>query len=69
MTQPSWTNRRRFMIITIGFCMLNIGYVLYKELDTEAARTVVSMAFTVIGTTVASYVFGAAWQDIKLGGK
>lgn len=62
----SWTVRRRFMFVIMAFCMGTIVYCLYMGEDTEVAQTAVSMAFLIIGTTVASYVFGAAWQDINM---
>lgn len=54
------------MIWTLTFCMLTISYVLWKNMDTESAQTAVNMAFVIIGSTVSSYIFGAAWQDISL---
>jgi len=62
----SWKIRRRFMFVIMAFCMGTIVYCLYAGEDTEVAQTAVSMAFLIIGTTVASYVFGAAWQDINM---
>lgn len=65
--QPgSWRIRRRFMFVIMAFCMGTICYCLWMGNDTEVAQTAVSMAFLIIGTTVASYVFGAAWQDINM---
>ena len=61
----TWRKRRAFMFVTIAFCMSSVVYVLWRGLDTGAAETAVSMSFVIIGTTVASYVFGAAWEDIK----
>lgn len=61
----TWKKRRAFMLVTVAFCMAVIVFVLWRDMDTGAAETAVSMAFVIIGTTVASYVFGAAWEDIK----
>lgn len=65
MVKDTWRIRRTFMLVTIGFCMGVIVFVLWRNMETGAAETAVSMAFLIIGTTVASYVFGAAWEDIK----
>jgi len=61
----NWKIRRRFMFVIIAFCMAVICYCLWHDTNTEVAQSAVSMAFVIIGTTVASYVFGAAWQDIN----
>ena len=62
-----WQMRRRFMVCVITFCMGVIIYVLATDTDSEAAQTAVSMGFAIIGTTMASYVFGATWQDVSIG--
>jgi cation transport ATPase len=59
----SWRNRRRFMWVVIIFCMSCVAWVLWKELTSSIADTVVSMAFAVIMGTMGSYVFGAVWDD------
>jgi len=61
----SWTVRRRFMFIVIAFCMGVVSYCLWQNLESRVAETAVMSAFFVIGTTIGSYVFGAAWQDIS----
>ena len=53
------------MFVIVAFCMGTIIYCLWNDSDTEVAQSAVSMAFVIIGTTIASYVFGAAWQDIS----
>ena len=67
-TQPkfSWKNRRRFLITVIAFCMSVISYVLHYNLQSAVAETAVTMAFLIIGTSLGSYVFGAAWQDVSI---
>lgn len=61
----SWKMRRRFMWIISGFCMWTITYILLKNLDTRVAETAVMSSFLCLGGIVGSYVFGAAWQDIR----
>lgn len=65
MNQDTWRMRRRFMIVAVAFCMGVIAYVLARDLQSSSAETAVNMAFIIIGTTVSSYVFGAAWEDIN----
>ena len=61
----SWRLRRNFMFATAVFCAMVITYVLWEGLDTRVAETAVTMAFVILGSTVSSYVFGAAWEDIN----
>lgn len=63
--KPSWKNRRRMMWSAVAFCMLCIAWVLYKNLDSGPAEAAITMGFLTIGGIIGSYVFGAAWQDIK----
>lgn len=63
VTPGTWTMRRRFMFVVIAFCMACISWVLYKNLTSEIAETVVTMSFSVITFTMGSYVFGAIWDD------
>lgn len=65
MKEDGWRFRRRFMIVTVAFCKAVIVYVLVSDLESASAETAVNMAFLIIGTTVSSYVFGAAWEDIN----
>ena len=67
MTQPhgNWVIRRRFMMIVIAFCMGVIVYTLHSGRDDRVAETALTMSFAIVGTTVGSYVFGAAWEKGK----
>lgn len=60
-----WSVRRRFMTVIVGFCMGVIMYILLRNMVGEVAETSITMAFTIIGSTMASYVFGATWEDIN----
>lgn len=62
--QFSWKLRRRFMFAVSGFCMLVIGYILFRNLDTGPADTAMTMAFFTLGGIVGTYVFGATWEDV-----
>ena len=51
------------MFAVAAFCAATVSYVLFKELDSKVAETVVSMAFLCLTGIVSSYVFGAVWDD------
>lgn len=59
----NWKIRRRFMFVTIAFCMATISYILHTKLDTSPAETAMFMAFSTIITTLGAYVFSATWED------
>lgn len=67
MTEPrgSWKNRRRVIFGTLLFCMLSVGYVLYKGEDLKIYETTITMSFILAGSVIGSYVFGATWDDKK----
>ncbi len=61
--KDNWKYRRRVLWTVLGFCMGTVGYVLWKDLSSEPAEAAVTMGFGIIGASVASYVFGAVWDD------
>lgn len=61
----SWKTRRRFLWVINGFCIYCVAYIMHKGTDNETARIIVEGAFFTMITTLGSYVFGAAWQDIN----
>tara|TARA_R110002049_G_scaffold304427_2_gene499611 strand:- start:3002 stop:3208 length:207 start_codon:yes stop_codon:yes gene_type:complete len=61
----SWRNRRRVIWATLEFCAGVIVFCLTRPEDREIYETAVSMAFTIGGTTVGAYAFGAAWENRK----
>ena len=61
----NWVVRRRFMITIIAFCMGVIVWTLLSDRADKLAETAMTMSFAIIGTTVGSYVFGAAWEKGK----
>jgi len=63
----SWKVRRRTMFTVLGFCMAVIAYILWKQIDTAVAQTMVTMSFSVIGAVLMSYVFAASYEDVKRG--
>ncbi len=61
--RTSWKIRRRVMFAVIAFFMAVISLVLWKGLDTAPAEAAVTMSIAGIMSIVASYVFGAVWDD------
>ena len=63
---PSWKLRRRAVFGSLIFCGFIIMYVSVKWDDTNLASTLALGAFGLIGAIVASYIGGAAYQDVRL---
>lgn len=53
------------MFAVCVFCVVVVSYCLYNRLESRVAETAVTMAFTTIISVTGSYVFGAAWEDIR----
>ena len=62
-TIDRWIHRRRMMTAVIVFCMTVIVYSLYKDSDKKIYDTAITMAFLLMGSTVATYVTGAVYDD------
>ena len=63
MPKPSWAIRRRIIIGTLLFCMLEVVYLTIWADDTELAATIANGVLILGGSVIASYVFGAVWDD------
>ena len=66
MTQPPWRFRRRAIFGSMGAAFIIIAYVMVRWDDTSLAQTLALGAFGLIGTVVAAYVGGAAYEDVRL---
>ena len=53
------------MYANLVFSMGVVIYILYKNMQGSVAENAITMSYFSIITTVGSYVFGAAWQDIS----
>lgn len=42
-----------------------VSYVLWKDMTSSVAETVITMAFVCITSSVGGYVFGATWEDVQ----
>jgi uncharacterized membrane protein len=64
--QPSWRFRRRAIFGSLIFGGAVVLYVAIRWDDTSLAETLALGGFGLIGTVVAAYVGGAAYQDVRL---
>lgn len=68
MVDPNaWLVRRKIIIwslIWLGILITTITlYTLWKERESSLQETIAIAAFTLFGSIVGSYVFGAIWDD------
>jgi len=61
----SWRIRRRIINTTLVLCALEIFYLTIWGADTRLAETLATGAFLLAGSVIGSYVFGAAYEDVK----
>lgn len=64
--QATWRVRRRIVNITLLLCALEIGYLTFCGADTKLNETLAIGAFALAGSVIGAYVFGAAWEDIRM---
>ena len=65
MKKPPWRIRRRIIFATLGLCWAKLIYVAARFDSTPLAETLALGAFGLIGAVVSSYVFGAAYEDVR----
>ena len=58
-----WTIRRRIIYATLGFCAGYSIYALVWTVSDARAEAAILQSFLLAGAVVASYVFGAIWDD------
>lgn len=63
----SWKIRRRVIVATLVFCASGVAYLIAAGEDTRLHETIASGLILLAGSTVGSYVFGAAWDDAQAG--
>lgn len=63
---PSWRLRRRAVFGSLLFSVAVICFVAFKWDDTSLAQTLTLSAFALMGTVVAAYIGGAAYEDVRL---
>ena len=63
---PSWKFRRRAVFGSLLFSVAVIIYVAIRWDDTNIGDTLALGAFGLMGAVVASYIGGAAYEDVRL---
>jgi hypothetical protein len=63
--KPSWKLRRRAVFSSMLFGALVVAYVALRWEDLRIAETLALGGFGLIGTVVAAYIGGAAYEDVK----
>lgn len=66
MTQPPWKYRRRAIFGSMLAAFAILAYLMVRWDDTSLAQTLALGSFGLIGTVVAAYVGGAAYEDVRL---
>lgn len=66
MKKPSWKLRRRAVFGALIFCASIVIWVMIRWDDTRLAETLVISAFGLAGAVIASYIGGAAYEDVRL---
>jgi len=59
-SNAGWAIRRRIIYMTLIFCAGVVGKVVIFGPDSE---TLVTSSFSLAGAVIASYIFGATWDD------
>ncbi len=63
---PSWKFRRKAVFGSLIFAATIIVYVSIRWDDTNVGDTLALGAFGLMGAIIASYIGGAAYQDVRL---
>ena len=63
MQANSWSHRRRIIYASLLFCAGAVSYLLIYGEDTRLNETLANGFIMLAGSTLGSYVFGAAWDD------
>lgn len=63
--KATWRIRRRIINTTLALCALEIFYLTLWGEDTKLAETLATGTFLLAGSVIGSYVFGAAYEDVK----
>ncbi len=66
MSKPPWKLRRRAIFGSMIFGGFIVTYVAIRWDSTSLAETLALGGFGLIGTVVAAYVGGAAYEDVRL---
>ena len=62
-TTDNWKYRRRFLIAYTVFSLGLIGLVVWRQEDTETARTLIATVFPSLAGLISAYMFSATWEQ------
>lgn len=63
MVKPSWTIRRRIIVLTLSWCGVLVTYLAIWGRDNNTSETAINGCLLLMASVIGSYVFGAVWQD------
>lgn len=63
MRRPSWTIRRRIVVITLCWCGGMVTYLSIWGRPVTLSETAVNGCLLLMASVIGSYVFGAVWDD------
>jgi hypothetical protein len=66
--RPKWENRRKVIFGTLVYCAAMLPPLAFLG-EGEVAETVAMGLVLLAAGTIGSYVFGASWEYVRLGGK
>lgn len=66
LMRPSWSTRRRIILVTLLFCAGEVVYLTAWGRDTSLHETIANGAFILAGAVIGAYVFGAVWDDANV---
>jgi hypothetical protein len=61
-----WKMRHRIIVSSLVFIAGSIAYAMHFEKSEAIAQNVITMGFTTGGGIIGAYVFGKAWENIKM---
>lgn len=61
--KPSWKLRRRIIHLVLLFCTFCVLWILVRDQQGSVSEMIVISSFGLSGSVIASYIFGAVWDD------
>ena len=59
----NWKIRRRIILTTLLFCAFTILYIMFTDMSSVVAQSIVMGSFGLAGSVIAAYCFAAVWDD------
>lgn len=61
--KPSWKLRRRIIHSVLIFCAFCVLWIMIRDQEGSVSEMIVISCFGLAGSIIASYIFGAVWDD------